>query len=126
MSVNKMILVARVGKDPKVTTTTSGSTIVNFSVATDESYKDKVGTKIDKTEWHNVVAFGKLAEFCAKWVKKGKEYYIEGRIQTRSYGEENAKKYITEVVADQVRFVGDQVRESNNAEYPTEAEQEVF
>jgi single-strand DNA-binding protein len=101
-SLNKVMLIGNLGKDPELRYTTSGVAVATFSMATSESWKDQDGNMQERTEWHNIVAWRKLAEICGEWLKKGKKVYIEGRIQTRSYDDKNtgAKKYITEIVAD--------------------------
>jgi single-strand DNA-binding protein len=101
-SLNKVMLIGNLGKDPELRYTTSGVAVATFSLATNESWKDQDGNLQERTEWHNIVAWKKLAEICGEWLKKGKKVYIEGRIQTRSYDDKNtgAKKYITEIVAD--------------------------
>ena len=101
-SLNRVMLIGNLGKDPELRYTTSGVAVATFSVATNESWKDQDGNQQERTEWHNIVAWKKLAEICAEWLKKGKKVYIEGRIQTRSYDDKNtgAKKYITEIVAE--------------------------
>ena len=101
-SLNKVMLIGNLGKDPELRYTTSGVAVATFSLATNESWKDQDGNLQERTEWHNIVAWRKLAEICGEWLKKGKKIYIEGRIQTRSYDDKNtgAKKYITEIVAD--------------------------
>ena len=101
-SLNRVMLIGNLGKDPELRYTTSGVAIATFSLATNESWKDQDGNTQERTEWHNIVAWKKLAEICGEWLKKGKKIYIEGRIQTRSYDDKNtgAKKYITEIVAD--------------------------
>ncbi len=101
-SLNKVMLIVTLGKDPELRYTTSGVAVATFSLATNESWKDQDGNLQERTEWHNIVAWKKLAEICGEWLKKGKKIYIEGRIQTRSYDDKNtgAKKYITEIVAD--------------------------
>lgn len=103
-SLNKVMLIGNLGKDPELRYTSSGVAVATFSVATNESWKDQDGNPQERTEWHNIVAWRKLAEICGEWLKKGKKVYIEGRIQTRSYDDKNtgAKKYITEVVADNI------------------------
>ncbi len=107
MSVNKVILVGRLGKDPDLRYTTSGTAVANFTLATSERFKDKSGEQQEKTEWHNIVVWRNLAEICGKYLKKGKQVYIEGKIQTRSYDDRDGnKKYITEVVADQMQMLG--------------------
>lgn len=96
------MLIGNLGKDPELRYTTSGVAVATFSVATSESWKDQDGNAQEKTEWHNIVAWRKLAEICGEWLKKGKKVYIEGRIQTRNYDDKNTgqKRYITEIVAD--------------------------
>jgi single-strand DNA-binding protein len=107
MSVNKVILVGNLGKDPELRYTPSGAAVTTFSIATSERYKDKDGNKQEKTEWHNIVAWRQLAEICGKYLHKGKQVYIEGKIQTRSYDDRDGnKKYITEIVADQMHMLG--------------------
>jgi single-strand DNA-binding protein len=103
-SLNKVMLIGNLGKDPELRYTTSGTAVATFSLATNESWKDQDGNLQERTEWHNIVAWKKLAEICGEWLKKGKKIYLEGRIQTRSYDDKNtgAKKYITEIVADNI------------------------
>ncbi len=101
-SLNKVMLIGNLGKDPELRYTTSGVAVATFSLATSESWKDQDGNAQEKTEWHNIVAWRKLAEICGEWLKKGKKVYIEGRIQTRSFDDKNTgqKRYTTEIVAD--------------------------
>ena len=100
-SVNKVILVGRLGKDPEVKYTQTGTPVARFTLATDESWKDQSGEKQQRTEWHNIVAWRKLAEICGQYLNKGKLVYIEGRLQTRSWEDkEGNKRYTTEVQAD--------------------------
>jgi single-strand DNA-binding protein len=101
-SLNKVMLIGNLGKDPETRYTASGVAVATFTIATNESWKDQEGNLQERTEWHNIVAWRKLAEICGEWLKKGKKVYIEGRIQTRSYDDKNtgAKKYMTEIVAD--------------------------
>jgi single-strand DNA-binding protein len=107
MSVNKVILVGNLGKDPELRYTPSGAAVANFTLATSERYKDKNGDSQEKTEWHNIVAWRQLAEICGKYLHKGKQVYIEGRIQTRSYDDRDGnKRYVTEIVADQMQMLG--------------------
>ena len=105
-SVNKVILIGNLGKDPELRYTTSGRGSASFSMATTESWKDADGKKQEKTEWHRIVAWGKLAEIIGEWLKKGSQVYIEGKLQTRNYEHDGVKKYITEVVADQMQMLG--------------------
>lgn len=107
MSVNKVILVGNLGKDPELRYTPSGAAVTTFSMATTERYKDREGNRQEKTEWHNIVAWRQLAEICGKFLHKGKQVYIEGKIQTRSYDDRDGnKRYITEIVADQMQMLG--------------------
>ncbi|EFL50216.1 single-strand binding protein [Solidesulfovibrio fructosivorans JJ]] len=98
-SINKVILVGRLGQDPKLTYLPSGSPVANFSVATDESYKDRDGNKVERTEWHRVAVYGRSAEFCGNYLSKGRLVYIEGTLRTRSWDDQQGqKRYTTEVV----------------------------
>jgi single-strand DNA-binding protein len=101
-SLNKVMLIGNLGKDPELRFTGSGVPVATFTIATNESWKDQEGNLQERTEWHNIVAWRKLAEICGEWLKKGKKVYIEGKIQTRSYDDKNTgvKKYMTEIVAD--------------------------
>ncbi len=102
-SLNKAQLIGNLTKDPELKTIPSGQAVASFSVATNSSWVDKAGQKQEKSEFHNVVAWGKLAEICGSYMKKGKKVYVEGRIQTRDWeGEDGVKKYRTEIVADNV------------------------
>jgi single-strand DNA-binding protein len=107
MSVNKVILVGNVGKDPETRHLEGGNTVSKFSLATSEVYKNKEGEKITNTEWHNIVLWKGLAEIAEKYVKKGSQLYIEGRIRTRSYtDQDNNTKYITEIIGDSMQMLG--------------------
>lgn len=108
MSVNKVILVGRLGKDPEVRFTNTGSAVANFSLATSEQWNDRDGKRQERTEWHNIVVWGKQAETCGQYLSKGREVYIEGSIRTSSYDDKNTgqKRYKTEIVAQNVRFLG--------------------
>ncbi len=108
MSVNKAILVGRLGRDPEVRYLPSGQSVASFSVATSDNYTDRGGQRQERTEWHNIVVFGKQAELCAQYLKKGREVYIEGRIQTRQYEAKDGsgKRSRTEIVAQRVQFLG--------------------
>jgi single-strand DNA-binding protein len=101
-SVNKVILIGNLGKDPEVKYTPQGTAVARLTVATNERYKDKAGEWQDRTEWHNVVLWQRLAEIAGEYLKKGGKVYIEGRLQTRSWDDKqtNQKKYMTEVVAN--------------------------
>ena len=105
--VNKVIIVGRLGADPELKTVTGGQSVARLSLATSESWTDKQGQKQERTEWHLVVVWGKLAELCGKYLSKGRQAYIEGRLQTRSWEDQQGqKKYATEVVANTVQFLG--------------------
>ncbi|MDF1579822.1 MAG: single-stranded DNA-binding protein [Desulfuromonadales bacterium] len=107
MSVNKVILVGNLGKDPELRYTASGVAVATFSMATSERFKNREGEQQEKTEWHNIVAWRQLAEICGKYLQKGKQVYIEGKIQTRSYDDRDGnKRYMTEIVADQMQMLG--------------------
>ena len=107
-SVNKVILVGNLGKDPEVKYTPSGTPVAKFSLATNERYKDKSGEWQDRTEWHNIVAWQKLAEIVGEYVKKGSKLYIEGRLSTSSWEDKQSgeKKYRTEIVAQDIVLLG--------------------
>jgi single-strand DNA-binding protein len=106
MSLNKVMLIGNLGKDPELKYTPSGAAVCNFSIATVEKYT-KDGEKVEKTEWQNIVVWRQLAEVCGKYLHKGKQVYIEGKVTTRSYDDRDGnKKYITEIVADQMQMLG--------------------
>ncbi len=99
--VNKVILVGNLGKDPELRYTNSGVAVATFSMATSESWKDAEGTMQDRTQWHTIVAWRKLAEICGEYLKKGSKVYVEGKIQYRTYDDKNGvKRYVTEIVMD--------------------------
>lgn len=105
--LNKAILIGNLGRDPEVRYTPSGVAVANFSIATSESWTNKEGGKETRTEWHRIVAFGKLGEICGEYLSKGKQVYIEGRIQTRDWEDQNGvKRYTTEIVASQMLMLG--------------------
>ncbi|MCF8379355.1 MAG: single-stranded DNA-binding protein [Bacteroidales bacterium] len=107
MSVNKVILVGNVGKDPETRYLEGGAAVSKFSLATSEVYKNKNGEKITNTEWHNIVLWRGLAEIAEKYVKKGSQLYIEGRIRTRSYTDKDGNtRYMTEIVGDTMQMLG--------------------
>lgn len=107
MSVNKVILVGNVGKDPEVRHLDTGVAVANFPLATSESYTAKSGERVTTTEWHNIVLWRGLAEVAEKYVTKGRQLYIEGRIRTRSYDDKDGnKRYITEIYGDQMQMLG--------------------
>lgn len=107
MSVNKVILIGRLGQNPELKRTPTGAAVANFSIAMNESWTGKDGQKQEKTEWARIVAWNKTAELCSQYLTKGKEVYIEGKLQTRQWQDkEGQTKYTTEVVADRVQFLG--------------------
>jgi len=130
-SVNKVTLVGRLGRDPEVKYTQDKQAITNFSIATSIEWKDKTtGEKKEKTEWHRVVTFRKLAEICGNYLTKGRQVYIEGRLQTRSWEKDGETRYTTEIVATDMKMLGpkpdraggqpdhDQPPEPPNSDYP--------
>lgn len=105
--VNKVILVGNLGKDPEVRHLEGGVSVANFTLATNDYYKDKTGARIERTEWHNIAAWRGLAEVAEKYLRKGHQVYIEGRIRTRQYQDkDNQTRYITEIVADEMTMLG--------------------
>lgn len=106
-SVNKVILLGNLGRDPETRYTTGGDAVTNLSIATSEQWKDKNGDKQERTEWHRVVLFGRQAEVAGEYLKKGRSVYIEGRLQTRKYNDKDGvEKYSTEIVADRMQLIG--------------------
>jgi single-strand DNA-binding protein len=107
MSVNKVILVGRLGQNPEVRYTPAGAAVANFSIATSESWMDKSGQKQEKTEWHRIVVWGKTAENCNQYLSKGRQIYVEGRLPTRQWQDKDGQtKYTTEIQAQTVQFLG--------------------
>lgn len=127
-TLNKVMLIGNVGRDPEVKRLDSGMTIVNFSIATSETRKDKEPV----TEWHRLVMFNKLAEIAEKWVKKGHKIYVEGKIQTRKWtNKEGIDQYTTEIICDQLQMLGGKESESSGSEptkltKPTPAKNDFF
>ncbi|MDO4736096.1 MAG: single-stranded DNA-binding protein [Bacteroidia bacterium] len=106
MSFNKVLLIGNVGKDPEVRHLEGGSVVANFTLATSERFKDKNGTMQDITEWHNIVCWRNLAELSEKYIKKGSQVFIEGKIRTRSWTDQTgSKRYSTEILADNIRLL---------------------
>ena len=105
--VNKAIIVGNLGNDPEIRSTQSGTQVANFSVATTEQYTDASGQRQERTEWHRIVTFGRLAEICGQYLHKGKQVYVEGRIQTRKWQDQSGQdRYTTEIVANQMQMLG--------------------
>ena len=116
-SVNKAIIVGNLGKDPEVKFLTNGDAVCSFSIATTDSWKDKAGQKQEKTEWHNIVMYRKLAEIAGEYLKKGSPVYVEGALQTRKWtNKEGQDKYTTEIVASSMQMLGGKTlqQEQNN------------
>lgn len=113
-SVNKVILLGALGRDPEVRYMPNGEAVANFSIATTENWKDKNGQKQEKTEWHNIVTYGKLAEIAGKYLKKGSSVYIEGRLQTRKWEKDGVTRYTTEVIMDKLQMLGGKPSESGS------------
>jgi single-strand DNA-binding protein len=106
-SVNKAILIGNLGRDPEIRYTPSGQAVASFTLATSEKWRDKDGQMQERTDWHNIVCWGRQAELANQYLKKGRPVYIEGRIQNRSYDDkEGNKKYISEVVVQRLQFLG--------------------
>lgn len=116
MSVNKVILIGRLGQDPELKYTQAGKAVASFSVATSESYKGADGVKKESTEWHRIKVWGKLGELCGQYLKKGRECFIEGKLTTSSWEDKNGqKRYMTEVSATTVQFLGGKAEASQDA-----------
>lgn len=121
IGVNKVILIGNLGKDPELRYTPSGQAVATFTLATTERWNDRNGQRQDRTEWHNVVAWGKLGELVNQYLKKGRSAYIEGRITTRSWDDKDGnKRYKTEIVASQIQFLGSTNQASMESEGSTE------
>ncbi|MCH7691122.1 MAG: single-stranded DNA-binding protein [candidate division Zixibacteria bacterium] len=123
MSVNKVILIGRLGKDPDLRYTPSGKAVATFSLATTERWKGQDGQRQESTTWHNIVAWGKQAETIKEYLSKGREVYLEGRIVNRSYDDKDGnKKYISEVVVQQFTFIGSKGSSGNDGGQTAPAE----
>ena len=117
-SVNKVILVGNLGADPELRYTSSGTPVASFSLATREQWTKKDGEKGEKTEWHKIVAWARLGEICGEYLSKGKQVYIEGRIQTRSWEKDGVTRYTTEIIASEMKMLG--ARGSSDTYKPAE------
>src|SRR5208282_1814087 len=123
MAVNKAIVIGNLGADPQVHALPSGQNVVNLSLATNERFTDRNGDPQQRTEWHRIVAFGKLAETCGQYLRKGRRVYVEGRLTTREYEAKDGsgKRYRTEIIARQIRFLdrsGDATAQPASSEAP--------
>lgn len=117
MSLNKVMLIGNLGRDPEVRTLESGNKVASFKLATTEKYKDKSGERKEQTEWHSVSCWGKLADIVEQYVKKGNAVYVEGKIRTRSYEKDGETRYMTEILADSLQMLGGR-REEPVADQP--------
>jgi single-strand DNA-binding protein len=108
MAVNSVTVIGNLGGDPQTRSLPSGDSVANFSLATTERFTDRSGARQERTEWHRIVVFGKLAETCAQYLSKGRQLYVEGRLTTRAYDAKDGsgKRYRTEIIARQIRFLG--------------------
>ncbi len=119
-SVNKAILIGNLGRDPEIRYTPSGQAVASFTIATTDKWRDKEGQLQERTDWHNIVCWGKQAELANQYLKKGRPVYIEGRIQNRSYDDkEGNKRYISEVVVQRLQFLGGRPGESTGQQQET-------
>ena len=123
--VNKVILVGNLGRDPEVRHLENGASVANFSIATSESYKDKNGNRQEQTEWHNIVLWRGLAEIAEKYLRKGSQIYVEGKLRTRSWQDKDGNtRYTTEIVGDNLTMLGGRTDSGNNTAPPVTAENE--
>lgn len=115
-SVNKVILVGNLGKDPEVRNLQSGESVANISIATSNKYKNRAGEMVDETEWHNAVLFGRLAEIAGQYLKKGSTVYVEGRLKTEKYTDKNGvEKYQTKVIVSELKMLGGRAAGENES-----------
>ena len=115
MSVNRVILVGHLGKDPEVKYMANETAVCNFSIATNRSYKDKAGERVEQIEWHNITFFGKQAEVIKEYLKKGNQIYIEGRIQTTQSEKDGQTRYFTNIIGEKFSFIGGKNDSSNTS-----------
>lgn len=119
-SVNKVIIIGRLGKDPEIRYMPNGEAVANFSMATSETWKDKAGDKQEKTEWHNLVAYKKLADIIGQYVKKGSQLYIEGKLQTRKWEKDGVTRYTTEIIVSELTMLGGKPEDKQQGLNPEE------
>jgi single-strand DNA-binding protein len=117
-SLNKVFLIGNLGRDPEVRFTEGGQAVANFSIATTDTWNDKAGQKQERTEWHRIVAWGKTAELCGEYLKKGRQVHVEGRLQTREWEKDGQKQKTTEVIASHVTFLGGKGGETSTEKEP--------
>lgn len=123
-SVNKVIIVGNLGKDPELKRTPSGAPVTDFSVATTERFTDKSGNRKEETEWHNVVLWNKLAENASQYLRKGSSVYIEGKLKTRSWDDNGQKRYRTEIIASAMQFLDGKPQEQGGGNYQQQPQQQ--
>lgn len=116
MSVNKVILIGRLGKDPETRYMPNGEAVTNAALATSENWKDKTGEKQEKTEWHNLVFYRRLAEIAGEYLKKGSQVYIEGKLQTRKWEKDGVTRYTTEIIVNEMTMLGGKASGGGNFE----------
>ncbi len=126
--INKVILVGRIGKDPELRYLQTGNVVCNFSVATSENWNDKnTGEKQERTEWHRIVVFGKLGEICGEWLTKGKQVYIEGKLQTREWEDKDKnKRTTTEIIANTMQILGDKTSHTETRQQERQAGDDFY
>lgn len=123
-SINKAILIGNLGKDPELRYTSSGVAVASFTLATNESWKDPEGNLQERTQWHNIVAWRKLAEICGEYLKKGSRVYLEGKLQYRTYDDKNGvKRYVTEIVMDEMLMLDSKAGAQSSGEPATQREE---
>jgi len=126
-TVNKVILIGRLGSDPELRYTPNGDAVANFRIATNRVWKDQEGNQQEKTEWHRIVAWRKLAERCGEYLKKGSHVYIEGRLETRSWEDKNGnKRYVTEITANRMQMLEAKAKVGATEQAPPAEKGEVF
>lgn len=119
-SVNKVILMGNLGRDPEVRYMPNGEAVANFSIATTENWKDKAGNSQSKTEWHNIVMYRRLAEIAGEYLKKGRPVYIEGRLQTRKWEKDGVERYSTEIIGDQLQMLGNKDDQNSTSSHASD------
>lgn len=120
MSVNKVMMVGHLGNDPELRYTQSGQPMASFRIATNRRYKDRDGEYVEDTQWHRIKIFGKLAEICEKYLEKGRQVFVEGRLEHYQYEKDGQTRYWTEVVAETVQFLGQRGNGTRASADPTE------
>jgi len=125
--INKAIIIGNLGKDPEVRYSQTGGAIASFSIATTETWKKQDGTKEEKTEWHKIVAFGRLAEICGEYLSKGSKVYLEGKIQTRKWeNKDGVTQYTTEIVAREMKMLTQRNGEAGSSDRANQNEEPPF